>query len=202
MWDGTPHVLPPGYVLAPKFEADGTPVLLPNGQPVIELRGAGPNGEPLSKPMLFFAAEAAKRQNPIMGTLDKCNVLKGTAVGVSYSLKPDEPGETINGEPVYYCAARLSGELLAKARRGEPIYLRVYNPAILEAGVVRSVLVRVIDWGPIRLWSQRIWEAAGKPAGVTPGVTPWRFKIDIAPGAYRALGLTATADFVWWEVLC
>jgi len=83
MWDGTPHVLPPGYVLAPKVEADGTPVLLPNGDPVIELRGAGPNGEPLSKPMLFFAAEAAKRQNPIMGTLDPQHHLSyETLVGV------------------------------------------------------------------------------------------------------------------------
>ena len=136
--------------------------------------------------------------DPIMGTLDRWNTLKGKAVGVSYYLRPDEPGETLNGEPVYYAAARLSGELLARARAGEAVYLRVYNPAIVEGGIVRSVLVRVIDWGPTAKWTKALAASVGKPEMEGK---PWRFKIDLAPGAYRVLGLTAKADFCWWEVL-
>ena len=79
--------------------------------------------------------------------------------------------------------------------------LRVYNPAILVDGKVLYIDGPVIDWGPIRLWSQRLWESAGEPANVTPGVTPWRFKIDMLPFAYKQLGLKAGADRVWWEVL-
>ena len=130
--------------------------------------------------------------NPVMGTLDKWPVLRGKAVGVSYFLRADEvPG----------FAVRLQGDLLRRARAGEVIMLRVYNPAILIDGKVLYIDGPVIDWGPIRLWSQRLWESAGKPAGVTPGVTPWRFKIDMLPFAYRQLGLKAGADRVWWEVL-
>ena len=70
MWDGTPTVIPPGYKLAPVLDDAGQPTLLKDGSPVEHIIGAGPNGEPLSKPMLYFAAEAAKRQNPILGTLD------------------------------------------------------------------------------------------------------------------------------------
>lgn len=179
--------------------------------PIADPDGSGP------KPAMYTPRDYYSRivpdtlrgyLNPEMGTLDAWPKLKGKAVGVSYFLNPDEPGEVMTdyptgeySEPVYYCAARLSGELLAKARRGEPVYLRLYNPAIVEGGVVRSVLLRVIDWGPIRLWSQALCEAAGKPAGIVPGVTPWRFKLDIAPGAYRAVGFRTGADIGWWEVL-
>ena len=142
--------------------------------------------------------------NGSMGVLNVWPRLKGKAVGVSFFLKTDVPGEYLNGgepvyyEPVYYAAARLSGDLLVRARKGEPIYLRVYNPAIVEGGKVRSVLVRVIDWGPTAKWTKALAASVGKPE--LEG-KPWRFKLDIAPGAYRVLGLTAKADFCWWEVM-
>ena len=130
--------------------------------------------------------------NPVMGTLDRWPILRGKAVGVSYFLRADEvPG----------FAVRLSGDALRRARAGEVIMLRVYNPAIVINGEVLHIDGPVIDWGPIRLWSQSLWESAGKPAGVVPGVTPWRFKIDMLPFAYRSLQLKTGADRVWWEVL-
>lgn len=125
-----------------------------------------------------------------MATADKWPVLKGRPVGVSYYLNP----------ATYYCAARISGPLRERALSPQGLHLTVYNPAIMEDGQVRQVRVRVIDWGPTATWTQRLWEAAGKPAGVKVG-DPWTFVIDLSPGAYAALGLTWGRDRVWWEVL-
>jgi len=169
--------------------------------PIADPDGSGP------KPAMYTPRDYYERivpdslrgyLNPIMGTLDTWPKLKGKSVGVSYFLRADEPGEYLNDEPVYYCAARVSGDLLRRARAGEPIYLLLYNPAIVENGKVRSVLLRVIDWGPTAKWTKALAEAAGRPEMEGK---PWRFKLDIAPGAYRAAGFKARADFGWWEVL-
>ena len=135
--------------------------------------------------------------NPKMGELQTWPKLKNKAVGVSYFLNPDQPGEILDGRPVYYAAARLSGDLLRRARAGEAVYLEVFNPAIVENGVVRSVLFRVLDWGPTATWTAALIKAAGNPAGIKAG-DPWRFAIDLAPGGYLELGLGWNKDKVWW----
>ena len=135
-----------------------------------------------------------------MATADKWPVVNGKAVGVSYYLNTGVCDLTYGAEPVYYAAARLSGDLLRRARAGEPVCLRVYNPAIVEDWCVRSVLVRVIDWGPTERYTAALAKAAGDPSLVGK---PWPFKIDLSPGAYEALGLQwgGGRDRVWWEVL-
>ena len=169
--------------------------------PIADPDGSGP------KPAMYTPKDYYDRIVPAglrgylngsMGVLNVWPRIKGKAVGVSFFLKTDEPGEHINGEPVYYAAARLSGDLLVRARKGESIYLRVYNPAIVEGGKVRSVLVRVIDWGPTAKWTRALAASVGHPEYEGK---PWRFKLDIAEGAYRVLELTGKADFCWWEVM-
>ncbi len=78
--------------------------------------------------------------------------------------------------------------------------MRIYNPAIIEAGRVREVTVRVIDWGPTAVYTAAHAKKAGDPSLVGK---PWPFKIDLSPGAYAALGLMwgNGRDRVWWEVL-
>lgn len=57
MFDGQPVVIPAGYKVV---DAEG----------VSRIIGAGRDGEPLTYPLPYFAAEMVKRQNPIMGTED------------------------------------------------------------------------------------------------------------------------------------
>ena len=141
--------------------------------PIADPDGSGP------KPAMYTPKDYYDRIVPAglrgylsgsMGVLNVWPRIKGKAVGVSFFLKTDEPGEYYYGMPVYYAAARLSGDLL----------------------------VRVIDWGPTAKWTKALAASVGKPE--LEG-KPWRFKLDIAPGAYRVLGLTAKADFCWWEVM-
>jgi len=161
--------------------------------PIADPDGSGP------RPAMYTPARYYNEIVPIpvqaylrseMATAERWPVLRGRVVGVSYYLDPS----------TYYAAARISGDLRTRALSPQGLHLRVYNPAILEGGRVREVTARVIDWGPTATWTQRLWEAAGKPAGVKVG-DPWRFAIDLSPGAYAALGLKAGADRVWWEVL-
>ncbi len=58
MDDGIPWPIRPGY----KLGADGTTIV-----------GAGPGDTVLMEPLPYFAAERAKRQNPVMGTEDPLN---------------------------------------------------------------------------------------------------------------------------------
>jgi hypothetical protein len=125
---------------------------------------------------------------PEMATADRWPVVRGKAVGVSYYLDPS----------TYYAAARVGGALAVRARGGSGLYLRIYNPAIIDGGEVRQVTVRVIDWGPTAVYTAALAKAAGRPELVG---APWPFKVDLSPGAYAALGLRHGADRVWWEVL-
>lgn len=128
--------------------------------------------------------------NPAMGATEKWPVVNGRPVGVSYFLNPD----------TFYAAARISGELVGRARSPQGLHLRIYNPSIVEGGRVREVTVRVIDWGPTAVYTAAQAKKAGDPSLVGK---PWPFKIDLSPGAYAALGLTwgGGRDRVWWEVL-
>jgi hypothetical protein len=73
MWDGVPYVIPPGYVREQAVDAEGLPRVDGKGAPVMAIVGAGrnPAGErvPIAVAMEYYSAEAAKRQNPIPGTL-------------------------------------------------------------------------------------------------------------------------------------
>ena len=77
MFDGVPDVVPAGYkrVEKPRVDAKGE-LVMKGGKPVVDVEfvGAGPNGEPLSYPVEYAAAEAYKRQHPIMGTSDPTSV--------------------------------------------------------------------------------------------------------------------------------
>lgn len=119
-------------------------------------------------------------------------------VGVSYWINTEAPAG----------AMRLYGDLAKRARSADGLFVRITNTAIrLPDGTFLSEVIRVIDWGPVETWTQSIWEAAGKPAGVTPGATPWRFAVDLLPGVYRRLQLVGRwdgkrwLDAVDWEVL-
>jgi hypothetical protein len=85
-WDGYPYVIPPGFkyieveTLQPRLDAKGKPVLdAESKEPMIDtvrekrLVGNGSHGDPYLFPMPYFAAEAAMRQNPKMGTLNPLN---------------------------------------------------------------------------------------------------------------------------------
>lgn len=78
MDDGIPWTIKPGYKLAPKVE-NGEPVLEKDPEntsekrQVMEVVGAGPGGTVALTPLPYFAAERAKRQNPVMGTEDPLN---------------------------------------------------------------------------------------------------------------------------------
>ena len=161
--------------------------------PVADPDGSGPRPAMYS-PRLYYneivPAGLRPYLRPEMATADKWPVVNGKAVGVSYFLDPS----------TFYAAARLTGEMATRARCGEPVLLKVYNPAIIKDGRVASVLVRVIDWGPTERYTAALAKAAGDPSLVGK---PWPFKIDLSPGAYEALGLQwgGGRDRVWWEVL-
>ena len=91
-WDGYTYRIPPGFKkvvttppveMRPKLNAKGNPVIdnetkepvLEAYQPPDETRiiGAGRHGDVFQYPMPYFAAEAAMRQNPKMGTLNHLN---------------------------------------------------------------------------------------------------------------------------------
>ena len=86
VWDGYPYVIPPGFkaveveVQQVKLNAKGNPVVdAETKEPILEvvkerrIVGNGPHGDVLLYPMPYFAAEAAMRQNPKMGTLNHLN---------------------------------------------------------------------------------------------------------------------------------
>lgn len=73
MFDGVPDVLKPGYVTREKCDEKGA-VVLKGGKPILEIVGAGPNGEPASYEVEYAAAETYIRQHPVMGTADPGSV--------------------------------------------------------------------------------------------------------------------------------
>lgn len=188
--------IPSEWGRASKFGGKDDPGDYYEGQaffPVADPDGSGPRPAMYSPAKYYneiIPADLRPYLRPEMATADKWPIINGKAVGVSYFLDPD----------TFYAAARLTGEMAARARRGEPVYLEIYNPAILEGGRVRSVRVRVIDWGPTERYTAALAKAAGNPDLVGK---PWPFKIDLSPGAYEALGLQwgGGRDRVWWEVL-
>lgn len=137
---------------------------------------------------------------PEMATVNTWFVKGLGNVGVSYWINTEASAG----------AMRLYGELARRARSPEGLFVEITNTAIRDAsGQYLREVIRVIDWGPTETWTQSIWEAAGKPAGVTPGVTPWRFAVDLLPGVYRRLQLQGKwdaargrwLDAVDWRVL-
>ena len=62
MDDGIPWPIRPGYKVVTNDDGDSVVV------------GAGPDGSVYMEPLPFFAAERAKRQNPIMGTENPYNI--------------------------------------------------------------------------------------------------------------------------------
>jgi hypothetical protein len=84
MDDGVPWTIRPGYKAVPKVlfgkpvledDPDGEPDAegKPAKRPVFEIVGAGSDGGVFMEPLPYFAAERAKRQNPVMGTEDPLN---------------------------------------------------------------------------------------------------------------------------------
>lgn len=71
--DGKPWRIRPGYKRVPRLQ-DGEPVIDPEtGEPVFDIVGAAEGGRVAMEPLGYFAAERAKRQNPVMGTQDPYN---------------------------------------------------------------------------------------------------------------------------------
>lgn len=69
MDDGRPWVIRPGYKAVARMDDDGNPVMDPDtGEPAYDIVGSAPNGQVQMEPLDYFAAERAKRQNPVMGT--------------------------------------------------------------------------------------------------------------------------------------
>lgn len=200
---GVAGMIPSEWGRASKYGGPNDPGDFYEGQaffPQADPDGSGP------KPAMYTPADYYSRicpdnlrgyLNPRMATDQAWQKVNGRAVGVSWYLHGG-PGETIDGRPVFGGAVRLTSDLLRRAKAGEPIYLEVYNPAIVEDGRVLSVLIRVIDWGPTATWTRRLAESVGHPEWEGK---PWAFKIDLTNGAYDALRLTAKADWVWWRVL-
>lgn len=83
MYDGAPDVIPPGYKVV---SVDGKDEVVGNG-PII-------NGQPtvLSFPSEYFAAEAYKRQHPLMGSQ---NPLSVDARDTEYLLGIEEWGDEV-----------------------------------------------------------------------------------------------------------
>ena len=73
MDDGIPWVIRCGYARVPKVDDQGVQVKDDQGGPAFEVVGAGPGGTVFMEPLPYFAAERAKRQNPVMGTEDPLN---------------------------------------------------------------------------------------------------------------------------------
>lgn len=73
MDDGVVWTIRPGYVLTPKKNEKGEGIFDKDGKPVFEIIGSGPGGSVLMEALPYFAAERAKRQNPVMGTEDPQN---------------------------------------------------------------------------------------------------------------------------------
>lgn len=73
-WDGYPYVIPPGFKAVPVLdELDQPKKDKRTGKEIVTYVGNGPHGDVLLYPMPYFAAEAAMRQNPKMGTLNPQN---------------------------------------------------------------------------------------------------------------------------------
>ena len=73
MDDGIPWPIRPGYKRVERVDEDGKPVLDDEGRQIVDAIGAGPGGTVFMEPLPYFAAERAKRQNPVMGTEDPLN---------------------------------------------------------------------------------------------------------------------------------
>lgn len=76
MWDGVIDVIPPGYKRVPKMDPKNPEQQLLDKQkePLFEIVGAGEHGNPYEHPLNYFIAEAAKRQNPKMGSMDATTI--------------------------------------------------------------------------------------------------------------------------------
>lgn len=70
--DGKPWRIRPGYKRVPRL-IGGEPALDENDEPIFDIIGAAEGGRVAMEPMSYFAAERAKRQNPVMGTQDPYN---------------------------------------------------------------------------------------------------------------------------------
>lgn len=67
MWDGVPEVIAPGY-RREVFKNEKS------GEPETRIVPAGVDGKPLSVTVEYYAAEAYKRQHPLMGSADPYSV--------------------------------------------------------------------------------------------------------------------------------
>jgi hypothetical protein len=74
MDDGIPWTIRPGYKRVPVANEQGEIILDEFGEPQhFEVVGSGPAGTVFMEPLPYFAAERAKRQNPVLGTEDPMN---------------------------------------------------------------------------------------------------------------------------------
>lgn len=127
--DGIPWVIRPGYKFQPVLNEKGEPVLDEAGVPMGEIIGAGPNGDVLMEPLPYFAAERAKRQNPVMGTEDPYqadrfeSLIAVPAWNEDYSYRPQsEAIERLDREQL---PAQLQSVEVIAARGGrKPVKVR------------------------------------------------------------------------------
>lgn len=74
MDDGVPWPIRPGYKRVERLdESTGEQAKDEEGNLLWDCIGAGPGGTVFMEPLPYFAAERAKRQNPVMGTEDPLN---------------------------------------------------------------------------------------------------------------------------------
>lgn len=71
--DGKPWRIRPGYKRVPRLVAGRPAIDEETGDPIFDIIGSAEGGRVAMEPMSYFAAERAKRQNPLMGSQDPYN---------------------------------------------------------------------------------------------------------------------------------
>jgi|GEM_PF-2747948 len=163
--------------------------------PIVDPDGSGPR-KAFMPPDEYYRSldpELQKLLRPEMAQAKSWTVKGLGEVGVSYWLDTKE----------MYGAAQLAGEALKLAKAGVPIYFEVINLAIIENGKPRSVVIRICDWGPTKVYTKALVEMIKRrnPDTAIKVGDPWPYKIDLSPGAYDALGLTSKRNRVIWRML-
>lgn len=126
-YNGRAWVLVPGYRRVPRLQDDGSPVLhtkgKQKGRPIVDIEPAGPTGEPATTTLPYFVAEAAKRQNPVMGTENPYGV---DGKGLDYLVGVPEWGDDCSHREQSEAPERLDRSQLVdpRARDAEVIARR------------------------------------------------------------------------------
>jgi hypothetical protein len=167
-WDGTPYVLPPGYVRVPVVDPEGRPKVDRRGQPVTEVLPATldgrPNrgGPPCGVPLPAVVADAAKRQHPILGTEDPYNL---DPRSTQYLVGVPEWGDECSHVEQSSALERLDRSKLDESRR-RVVALR---PAGTRTAPVKEGPGRPATTGAARGLPGTVDQRLVNPAGIRVG---------------------------------